>query len=801
MYKNKRTILPLLAIILLLLQMMNPIPVYADGETPPDTPATEETSPPDDSSDTTEENSEEDVSSSDDSGVSEESATEITTPLEDGEEPAAEDVTQSEEGQETETPSAEETNLPEEPAETEVAPELEEPAPEVESESEPEADLSVADVLEQAPEGTEIVVVNGEGEIESLATEEAAELVAEADPIWCPDGVAPEANAGGCSDSFTSMTDMINWLVTNDPNQAGTIWIEDGYDSASEGVAGFTLNGGSFNNLDNNALTVQGGWDGNSGSTSITGTSTFTGDNIRIINWGNDVTINNILIDGANGPGLVVTTTGDINLNNVTSQNNQNLGPIQRGRGARLNNEGGTGNVTVTNSSFTNNEDTGLRVVSNGNITLANVIADQNGWRGAALDNFFGDGTVLVSSSTFNENDAIGLVVFSSGNVNGNNLTITGNGRTGLLVETVSDVTLISITANQNDEFGLWLEAGYDGVGDGDITLNNVTANMNGLGGAVLQAEDGNINVFTSQFNGNGADAIPYWDSVYGVWYYWVEDGGVGLAAGSWGGTGQINLENVQALNNYGDGAWLTGDDVVVRYSAFHNNGQGLPYLGGDDLWADGLYIEDLGGSSAYLECVQANNNAAYGIEIITGDITLNGATATGNGWDDFYFESDTLTALDNPCGNLGSRKANPDIPWNTVPITGGESIGLNCSAYAGTILVLPNGDEIRLPCPTIGDATLNSLPDDGLPADLPDGGSYVSALTADVIKNDASLDSLPASMIVSFLLPDNMLDASLVILYWDGSEWVEVPGAYLTTDGRFEVSVNFTGIFVLVSK
>ncbi len=39
-------------------------------------------------------------------------------------------------------------------------------------------DLTVAEALEQAPEGTEIVVLNDEGEVEPLATEEAAEIVA-----------------------------------------------------------------------------------------------------------------------------------------------------------------------------------------------------------------------------------------------------------------------------------------------------------------------------------------------------------------------------------------------------------------------------------------------------------------------------------------------------------------------------------------------------------------------------------------------------------------------------------------------
>jgi hypothetical protein len=391
------------------------------------------------------------------------------------------------------------------------------------------------------------------------------------------------------------------------------------------------------------------------------------------------------------------------------------------------------------------------------------------------------------------------------------NSNLSQNGDEGLEGLANSDITLTNVSANNNAEFGILLaNFGFElplspepsNAPDrqypplpfsGNITLNQVTANSNGLGGAILESLN-DINISNGQFNGNGADAIPYCEA--GECVYDVLDGGIGLAAGSW--IGQINLENVQASNNYGHGAILLSDNVVVRNSAFNNNGQGLPYLGGDLLWADGLGIEDVFGSSVHIECTRANNNAAFGIEIYTGDITLNNVTATGNGWDDFYFESDTMTVIDEACREV---KVVLDLPWQIVPITGGESVGLNCSAYIGTILVLPNGDEIRLPCPTLGDASLTPVSENGLPGNLSEGNNFVSSFTAQVIKDGINLEPLPASMIVSFVIPEDMLDADLSILYWNGTEWAEVPGAYKTADGRFEASVNFTGTFILISK
>ena len=113
-------------------------------------------------------------------------------------------------------------------------------------------------------------------------------------------------------------------------------------------------------------MTVQGGWDGTSSGT-ITGTSLFSGDRFRIINWQNNVTINDIVIDGASGgtsleieidtPG---TNTYNVTLENVEVKNNTNS------VGAYIDNDESTGSVTVNNSTFTNNGnggDDGLQIM------------------------------------------------------------------------------------------------------------------------------------------------------------------------------------------------------------------------------------------------------------------------------------------------------------------------------------------------------------------------------------------------------------------------------------------------------
>lgn len=67
----------------------------------------------------------------------------------------------------------------------------------------------------------------------------------------------------------------------------------------------------------------------------------------------------------------------------------------------------------------------------------------------------------------------------------------------------------------------------------------------------------------------------------------------------------------------------------------------------------------------------------------------------------------------------------------------------------------------------------------------------------------------------ISFVVPEKMKGSDLAILFWDGTNWVELSenryldgglfvnrGGHLSEDGqRFEVSVNFSGTFVLVQK
>src|SRR5688572_5430578 len=125
-------------------------------------------------------------------------------------------------------------------------------------------EATVSEILEQIPTDTELIVLDESGEILPLVTEEAAQVVVTGDPIWCVDGTSPDPTDINCSPAFSNMEDLLDWLNTNDPNQSGTIWIEDSYDSSVNDPALplIYLDGTTLTNMANNSLTIQGGWSG-----------------------------------------------------------------------------------------------------------------------------------------------------------------------------------------------------------------------------------------------------------------------------------------------------------------------------------------------------------------------------------------------------------------------------------------------------------------------------------------------------------------------------------------------------------
>lgn len=803
---NLKFFFPLAIIIALILSLVGTRSVLADDATPPPPTEipTEETPPPT------------------------EGSTEETTPTEEAVETLPTDVPVAE------TP-------------TEI-PETTEP-PIVEEETVPE-------ILEQLPAETEILILDPNGEPLPMATTEAAEVLVAGDPMWCPDSVTPGTDTlGQCTAPHSSFTDLIADLETNTGTYfgAGTIYVAYDYDAA---VAGDNIGNVIFDygNVALTDLVVQGGWD--FAQNNVVGTSTIdlSGFSVEFWDWGGygtpgSLTLKDLII--TNSEGLFIGdvndfTTADVTLENV-EVSNTNLGTYIETEG----------DVEIVDSKFNENADDGLTVITyDGDITLNKVWAEDNFGDGAYLDTCgCGTGNVFVHAGNFNDNGDRGLVVYASGNITvesihaelnevggvelDNCLGLFFGGCTNFVPSTITMTGANTIMNNGLNPIpfmggfpasvGLWVNS------MGDVSLEGITATGNGAGniggGAFVFTEGGSLTIKNSMFDNNCS--YGFCDMGFGLMAMNVSgadttlDGVTGNSNGN-GDSGSGTPNSFSAA-----GVFLLGDgNVFVKNSTFNRNctagaacaGGGIMVSTSGDVYFSFVNANENGigtssgmgatidaGNNVDIYCSNFNNNDGMGLAVdIPGMLTLNGVVFTGNAGTDF-FPPTTGTWVANPFDCVpapvpagGNGKPISALPLRVLNVAGGSSVELDCENYSGTKLVLENGNNLVVPCPLNDTAGLTDQGQDGLPSSLPDGAAFLSGFVTTVDEVGSTNGKLSQYILISFVVPDGVDISDLVILYWDGSQWIEVDGAFTSTvDGitYFEAYVNYTGTFVLAQQ
>jgi hypothetical protein len=549
-----------------------------------------------------------------------------------------------------------------------------------------------------------------------------------------------------------------------------------------------------------------------------------------------------------NPAGLEAYAAGNITLDiGVTADSNYN------GSGAYLDNTYGSdvpGNISISNSTFGDSSGTngngvnGLETYSKGNIALSTVTADYNGAAGANLDNCLfdegaggctGTGVIGINNSNFNDNGGNcfdcdswdGLDASSNGKITLMDVTANDNAIEGAHLDNsrgTGGIEVDNSTFNGNGICGFhcfWTQFGLDAYSNGDIILTNVTADGNFMDGAYLDNSYGigGIEVDNGTFNGNGSCAYSCTDSIF------FPTNGLNASSNS-----EITLTDVTANGNFMDGAYLdnsysTGSmNIEVDNSIFNGNGDnGLEAYSNGDITLDNTdAIGNIEGDGAYIDppgvvtikCGHYDTNGGAGInDEGSTSLHLNNPELSGNGNGPYTYAGTAIIGIDcdgtsAPSGSSsgGSHNTSDNIipitglPIHTIDVTGGEGNGLDCTQYGGTQLILPDRDSALFPCPISDSASLSASTSDKVPGTLPASDTFVSGFTTSVIKNGASSSPVENPITVSFSVPDNMKNAKLAILYWDGSKWVEVSG-HMSPDGHFEATTNLTGTFVLVSK
>jgi hypothetical protein len=521
------------------------------------------------------------------------------------------------------------------------------------------------------------------------------------------------------------------------------------------------------------------------------------------IEWGGDG------LDAFSDVGGPSNDSGEINLLGVTASYNYNVG-------ADLENDDcgctpTTSGIFIDSSSFDHNGDfnisnsdsRGLIAHSNGDITLANVSASVNGGGGAELENCFPSSFFSICTNT---NLAQITVVNSAFNGNGYN---------------PPDISWLFGGSGpfQYASVGLWAES------TGTLTLNGVTANGNGWGdvggGAFLLSEDGDLSISNSNFSGNCAYECDF----LGFGFIGIDEGGgVTLNGVTANGNGNDILNDPSV--GWGAIIFNDGGNTIIKNSNFNGNctlddcfGVGIFLVSIGNVYFDnvsasgngtavGVGAEIMSAGNVDIYCSTFSDNVTIGLGVDTsGDVTLNGVVFGGNGVEDYDISSASLTINPFDC-TPKHKKDSLNLPLKVVNVSSGQSVDLDCEHFSGTKLMLENDNSMTVPCPINDSASIvDTKKVEDLPKPLPEGKTFLSAFTTSVSKKGEKLGKLLESFAtISFVIPEGTDISKLAILFWDGSQWIDVKNTYVRNDpitgkSYFEAYVTDLGTFVLVQK
>lgn len=541
-----------------------------------------------------------------------------------------------------------------------------------------------------------------------------------------------ELNSGLAINSRGSVT--LTKVKAND-NPGGQGIIIDN----SSGTAGVTLNGTGLgdNQVNGNGIVLA---DIDKGAIEITSKGNILVNYLQAGNagWENQlsgavlknldgsgtITVNNSSFQHNLGQGLVLRSKKNITLKNVTAENNE--GDF----GVDLDNYAfgaGTGNVLINGSAMRENGRLGLNVVTQGTITIGTSDVSNNPDGGANLENHAPTvKSMAITKSTFNENaGGNGLTILNLGNITFTGVSASENGLGGFeLLDDVINIGSILINNSINPNlynFSGNVDFGLNITTKGGVTLTGVNAdNMTSGVGAVIDNSGGvkSVLISSSHFNENqGGDGLyvkssgaitltktsASGNSGWGARLHndlaskgilaisinndplklgmdlngFSGNGAGGLEIGA---RGPVNLTNVEANGNTGNGGFITNfagspADVKITNSYFDLNeddGAGGGY---------GLYVESMGNIT--LTGGSASENFLYGATL---DNQRDGAFPIKN------ITINKFTLSENETGFGLEAHANGTITTTSVKTDGNATFGAHLDNRLDDILLKDSG-------------------------------------------------------------------------------------------------------------
>jgi len=258
---------------------------------------------------------------------------------------------------------------PADPPAAEEVPPADAPAADV-----PAEDLTVPEVLEMLPEGTDLAVVDENGAPVPLASEEAAEAILLPDPKFCP--------AGNCTGATVRGTIAEAIADAYAAGVSGTIFIEAGVFNPNGGVYFDGMNYPNFGQVPPSLAIIGAG----SGETIINGNMYIRNVNAFTLQG---FTLNGRLTFDTQQTWGIWEYSGDVNIVDVEQYGNSDTSN-------RINVR--NGDLTITGSTFENNNQTMTGSSGGASEIFGNTFSDSH-------TGLIVWGEAVVSGNTFSNND------------------------------------------------------------------------------------------------------------------------------------------------------------------------------------------------------------------------------------------------------------------------------------------------------------------------------------------------------------------------------------------------------------
>lgn len=364
-----------------------------------------------------------------------------------------------------------------------------------------------------------------------------------------------------------------------------------------------------------------------------------------------NLTVDNIELIDNSARGMVLNDVGTINVTNAVVDSNTADGFNLFGSDSSVTITGGsftdnasgiamslvTGDISVSDTTISDNGDEGLLLMNSDNVTIDNVALDGNEW-GIYLHSNYGD--LNISDTTSDANDKEGLLITGAGRVAIDGGSFSGN-RVGISMANVA----------------------YD-----TVEINGVTADNNTNDAGLVASGINAIAIVGGSFSGNAAEGIHVSNVYHDVALSDSTISGNADSGAHFSGIGgDLSAGGTLAIDGNGE-AGLYVDDAVSATISGGSFDNGL---------RSGIQMSNV--DAVVVTGGSFSGNANYGILLGLGITTtsINGVTITDTGWSGIQVESGDVT--------IGTEDGDPLLFSNTlnynstaITVMGGDVLVIN---------------------------------------------------------------------------------------------------------------------------